>query len=215
MKKFFIFSILSILFIGCSDNEINNQENIEEVKIETKQASKSVENNIDSLFYNYVNSFEYRESNRLLSIFHSKFKTAITEEDFNTTNEMLQWIDLNLDKTNFTSLEEAQTEWQPISNLLEINFNNNQELFQLIRVSDIETSIYYFEKWSVKTTTEDDHCTKRLKDCEAKARNEFIFDVVMTMGGNDALGAYADAHYIFNLRIRNCANGFEECVANL
>jgi len=214
MKKFFIFSVISILFIGCSDSEINNHENVDEVKIETLQAARSVENNIDSLFYNYVNSFEYKESNRLLSIFQSKFKTSITEEDFHTTNEMLQWIGLNLNKTDFNTLEEAQIEWQPISNLLEINFNNNQELFQFIRVSDIETSVYYFEKWTAKTTTKEDDCTERLKDCEAKARNEFIFDVVMTMGGNDALGAYADAHYMFNLRISNCANGFERCVAN-
>lgn len=214
MKKIFIFSVLSIFFVGCIDSEINNPENVYEVKIEPKQASKSVENNIDSLFYNYVNSFEYRESNRLLSIFHSKFKTAITEEDFNTTNEMLQWIGLNLDETDFTSLDEVQTEWQPISNLLAINFNKNQELFEFIKVSDPEISTYYFEKWIINTTTGDDPCTKRLKACELKAMTELIHDVMSTIGGPNALNGYATAHFWYNYRMVRCADGFEECVAN-
>ena len=60
----------SILCIGCSDSELNNSENGDQIKIETQSlVSKSVENNIDSLFYNYVNSVEYKESNRLYIIF--------------------------------------------------------------------------------------------------------------------------------------------------
>lgn len=215
MKKFFIFSTLAILLIGCSDSEINNPENIDVVKIETQQASKSVEDNIDALFYNYINSFEYKESNRLLNIFQAKFKVSVSKDDFNTDTEMLQWIGLNLDKTYFSSLEEAQTEWQPISNLLEINYNNNQELFEFVRTSNLNVSIPYFEKWILRTTTEDDECTKQIKQCEMNALVAYVKIVVESGGGTESLDAIRSAHFMYNKSMTVCADNFEACVANL
>ena len=67
----------------------------------------------------------------MLTDFQTKFRVFVSQDDFNSEIEMLQWIGLNLDKTDFTSLSEAQLKWQPISNLLEINYNNNPILWSL------------------------------------------------------------------------------------
>ncbi|WCM40879.1 hypothetical protein MG290_07795 [Flavobacterium sp. CBA20B-1] len=215
MKKIFIFNILSILLLGCSDTGIGNQEDIHDVKFATQQTYKSMENDqIDSLFYNYINSFEYKESNRLLSIFQAKFKISVSKDDFNTETEMLQWIGLNLEKTDFNSIEDAEVEWQPISDLLELSFNNHQEVLNFIRGSQPEISIYYFEKWLTKTSTDEDPCTKQLKTCEANALANLIDDVIFTAGGPDALNAYRSAHFFFNKSLTVCADNFELCVAN-
>jgi len=117
-------------------------------------------------------------------------------------------------KLDFTSLSEAQLKWQPISNLLEINYNNNQELFEFIRNSNPEVSIYYFEKYIIKNTTEEDLCTKQLKQCEANALTALINEVAYSAGGPEALIVYRIAHFFFNKSIQTCANNFEACVAN-
>lgn len=214
MKKIIFLSILSILCIRCSDNELNNLENGNQIKIETQSlVSKSVENNIDSLFYNYVNSVEYKESNRLIHIFLNKIKVPVTADDFNTKAEMFEWIGLNLNKTDFVSLEEAQAECLPISNLIETTFINNQELFEFIGVSDPEIVTFYSEKWMLNTTTEDDHCTKQIKTCEANALAAFLHLVLSYRGSSESAAAYEDAQWAFGRSMTVCANNFEACVA--
>lgn len=190
----------SIHSIECSDSELNNSENSDQIKIETQSlVSKSVENNIDSLFYNYVNSVEYKESNRLIHIFLNKIKVPVTADDFNTKTEMFEWIGLNLDKTDFVSLEleEARAECLPISNLIETTFNNNQELLEFISVSDPETVTFYSEKWLLNTPTGDDHCTEQIKTCEANALASFLALVKFHRGGPDSLNAFDDAQWLF------------------
>lgn len=214
MKKIFIFSTITLLFIGCNESEFINQENVDELKIETRQVSKSTENRIDTLFYNYVNSFEYKESNRLLNIFQAKFKVPVSEDDFSTISEMLHWVGLNLDKTDFNSLEEATTEWQSISNLLAANFYNNQEFFEFVRTTEKSISMPYFEKWFLKNTTEDDECSKQIKTCEMNALVAYV-DAIMVYGGSTkSFEATRQAHWLYINHIRICANNFEECVAN-
>jgi len=205
-----------ILCIGCSNSELNNSENSDQIKIETQPlVSKSVENNIDSLFYNYVNSVEYKESNRLIHIFLNKIKVPVTADDFNTKTEMFEWIGLNLDKTDFASLEEARTECLPISNLIETTFNNNQELLEFISVSDPETVTFYAEKWMLNTPTGDDPCTVQIKACEANTLVAFLTLVISYRGSSESLDAYDDAQWAFNRSMIVCANNFEACVAGL
>lgn len=202
-----------MLYIGCnSDND--PLKNLDEIKTETKQVSKSVENNIDSLFYNYVNSFEYKESKRLLNIFHAKFRVPVSKDDFDTEIEMLQWIELNLHKTDFTSLDQAKAEWQPISNSLENSFNNNQELFQFISTSDHEISMYYFKKWVKQTTSGGDTCSEDLDACELKVLGEFVEQVSRSEGGNVSMKVFKSAFFFYGEGMKRCADNFEECVAN-
>lgn len=174
-----------------------------------------MEDNIDSLFYNYVNSVEYKESNRLINIFLNKIKVSVTADDFNTKTKMFEWIGLNLNKTDFVSLEEDRAECLPISNLIETTFNNNQELLEFISVSDPETVTFYSEKWLLNTPTGDDHCTVQIKTCEGNASASFLALVKFHRGGPDSLNAFDDAEWAFESSMKVCADNFEACVAGL
>ncbi len=137
MKKILLLCILS-LGLSCSNADSDTQINEKNSSTTNNQAkgAPSIEDDIDQLFYNFVNSYEYLESKKLVLNFNNKFNVSISESDFTNAEEMISWIENNIDKTSFSSLNEAKLEWNSIVSLTEQKIVNHPQLFEFIKITD-------------------------------------------------------------------------------
>ncbi|WCM40988.1 hypothetical protein MG290_08440 [Flavobacterium sp. CBA20B-1] len=216
MKKLFLLCIASIFVMSCDNDaeSINSDKQTEQVNSTQERTNVQISNEIDQLFYNYVNSAEFTEYQILVNQFVVNLKIDVTEFNFTTEQEFFSWIDSNIEQTEFGSVEVAKAQWNAMKNYTQIRLNNHSELFNFIKIKDSSILLPYFVKWlgNNNITTSDD-CDKQLTDCEDRAFGYYIEDLskalLMKEGGNVYVQV-ADLYY--ERRISRCAAKYRDCM---
>jgi len=216
MKKILLLCILS-LGLSCSNADSDTQINEKNSSTTNNQAkgAHSIEDDIDQLFYNFVNSYEYLESKKLVLNFNNKFNVSISESDFTNAEEMISWIENNIDKTSFSSLNEAKLEWNSIVSLTEQKIVNHPQLFEFIKITDAKITKKYFEKWIViSPITFNDDCDRERKDCEGRVLSNYLTDCLQagfyTGSARAMVMAYADLS--FDRGMAACGSSYRSCM---
>src|SRR5690606_9271809 len=119
MKKILLLCSIAFMFACSNETETNStQENVN-VENPTTTAAKPlpvIENATDQMFYDYVTSDIYLEIVNSLKEFQS-LGNLPNNIDFETSTQILTWIESHLDLTDFQSIEDARTRWQQIVEL--------------------------------------------------------------------------------------------------
>lgn len=207
--------ILSLSLFSCSgDNHINSNE----INTETsaKTASRPIiSDELDVFYYNYYNSDEYNVYNSSVNAFYSKLNNF---KSFNNENELLDWTLLNLDSTDFTSLQEVENSL----NLMKTNYFKLHTKFPEFERNFINLKIEVIsdkiDKWfpgqSYLQTT--GSCYSDLKDCRKKASNTYAektLALVKEGGFDNSTTSYkkSEINKEYSNAVDACIKTYEDC----
>ncbi|MUV05018.1 hypothetical protein GN157_14975 [Flavobacterium rakeshii] len=123
------FSILSLTLTAQTTEDNSSKKAVEESTYE-----KDFEQ-LKELHIAYENSEDRVKHLKLMDDFYDKIKELRKMRDAigNDVNATLEWIKNNLDKTQFTSYEEAKKEWDNIQTVGMTSFMKNQEYFNFMQ----------------------------------------------------------------------------------
>ena len=212
MKKIIVLLSFIGLFSCSDDNEIRN-ENVTENNVENSiRGNNNINDDIDRMFYEYVNSTEYHEFNMALKSFYQKLNVDKSDVEFDIERvEVMEWVELNLDVTEFTNLERANQEWQQVVNLKDVELKKFPQILDFIVKNTEQKVLPYITKWlnPNHNSTNDVDCDEQFDICNITADMRFISNI--RAFSNDPNGIEkADMIYMDNLWF--CARQFNSCI---
>lgn len=218
MKKIlFIFGV--IFFLSCSGNEENSIENIEP-KNSYGQASKpspQVENAVDAMFYEYVNSDIYIEIDGLISSFNKDLNKDGNKRTFETEEALFSWIKSNIHLTSFKSVQEANQRWTRIKERKGMELRKFNPIYQYIVSAPQKEVVQVLNKWLVPqfNTSIAGDCETSLLSCTLSANHSYMIAINFAMkleGGNSIKqSAIAIADKTFRVQIEACGHYYNNC----
>lgn len=148
MKKILLLCSVAFIFACSNENEATTtQENSTIENTTTSSKSKIlIENETDEMFYQYVNSDIYIEISQLKSKFYNDLNLDESMTTF-TPNEMFSWINTNLSRTNFKSVEQARNQWNHILSRKSVEIQQFKNIYEFITTSSVGEVVYYLDKW--------------------------------------------------------------------
>lgn len=198
--------------LGCSND--NSTPTEETISIEQNTiASKSIiaiENSTDKQFSNYVNSDIFIEVNSLIINFNKNLNYLIT---FETEDQLFTWIETNLSKTNFTSVEQAKNHWQHIVSRKSVEIEQFKEFYKFVANIPTEEAEFYVHKWfpnGLNYTTTDDDCDIKFDNCTRNATNAYVSrSLSMAYTGNTSLQVLSDS--MLEVDMERCRRDYRRC----
>jgi len=209
-------TILSAGLFSCSnDNETNEPENSTVENTTTTASRPIISDELDVFYYNYYNSDEYNVYSSSVNLFYSKLKTF---KPFNNENELLDWVSLNLDSTDFTSLQEVENSL----NLMDTNYFKLHTKFPEFESNFINLKIEVIsdkiDKWFpgqsyVQTTGS---CYSDLKDCRKQASDTYAEKALALVkeGGHDnstTSRKKSEINKEYSNAVDGCIKTYENC----
>ncbi|SEI04472.1 hypothetical protein SAMN02927937_02931 [Paenimyroides aquimaris] len=216
MKKLILCFSLIFAF-SCSNSDVQEDVNNNLTETNTLQArtTPAVDDEIDQIFFDFVNSEEYMLSKSLMNDFSTNFLTNVTPSDFNTKEEMLSWIGNNIGQTTFNSVSEAELKWNEIHSWTVVKIANHPEYYDYLKNASLSSKIIYFKKWIVQPiVNNNDDCERELNDCETSAMNYYIQDYMHAAfyDGSTRDSAISYADYWYQNRISACGRNYRSCM---
>ncbi|WP_277632444.1 hypothetical protein [Avrilella dinanensis] len=226
IKKFglgiFLVSALSFTLWSCSSDEnIKASENTEEtnqniMSVTSNSNNPSIENEIDQMFYEYVNSDIYIEVRGLLYDFNDDLNYDGNIEDINTESKLFDWIENNIRTTKFESVSDAQNKWEHLGQKLKVEISTFNLIYQYIvstPISEVEVVIH---KWLIPNSTFSDRdiCRERFKACNMEAAGKFAIASLNALNLTTGLADYKKQQAALNTFINNtqtCASNYKKC----
>lgn len=219
MKK--ILLLCSVAFIlSCSSESIEN-DTISSKESQSENSTKSVnsvnsetppiENDIDQMFFNYVNSSIYSETQNAIVDFNTDLNWLAVE--FDSSTEMLSWIGSNIDLTNFGSISNMQSKWSTIVNLKQQERDQFPQIFEFIENTDLNVSSLYLNKWltSVRGNVKVElliGCDQSYTNCKNSASAERNYGMDVLSGNSEGL-AYVQNKY--ENKMERCKAIYDNC----
>jgi len=178
-----------------------------------------VNDSIDEMFSVYVNSNEFVTAKNLSRLFNEKLNYTGDFELINSKSKCIEWLELNWEETNFTSLNQAvnlRTELFTAN----VNMYNN---FPLVYdfIAEANDSIVYekLSKWVFTDNTitnNNKKCTTDFKDCENKAKANLKTTIKTLkdsdMSNNEKESAADAATETANEQMETCGKTYKDCV---
>lgn len=205
----------SILFMFSCSNDNNSTAN--EISIKNFRVL-NIENEIDEMFYEYVNSQEFIDFNNASNDFYYKLNLIdeqIEEIDF---SDIISWIAINISSTRFVSIEEAENEWENLITLKGVELHKFPQVVDFVVSADNADVRFYFDKWifePTQTTTNNEECEEEFDICNKAADDNYFGQVTQILNESagkvrNSLMSQASQAYIRNLVF--CANNFNTCL---
>lgn len=211
MKKIIVLLSFVGLFSCSSDNEIRNEDNTETNITNSIKSNGNINDDIDRMFYEYVNSIEYREFNIALSSFYDKLNIDNREIDFEIKeNSIMDWVELNLHSTDFVSLDSASTEWRQVVDLKDAEFKKFPQVTDFIVKNSEQKVLPYITKWlnPYQSSTNNVDCGEQFDDCNLNADIRFIQNAYHA--NSPTLATQVNLTYLANLEY--CMFQFNKCI---
>lgn len=218
IKSLYIATAVLVITISCSDNNIENDLNIENESNNNFNKKTNIEiiDETDIIFYNYINSLEYNNAKNQRIKFFEKINNQNVEITDKT--ELFNWLNLNLETTNFHNLDEAHEMWNELENLTMKNLEINDQYFNLFLSADEELLKNKINKWfnEPKATNNNVDCEKHLKSCEDSVLKDYMMAIQVALvqpetgGGRSSYVAIANQNY--ERGNDNCASDFISCM---
>jgi len=214
MKKIIVLLSFIGLFSCSNDNEIRNEDTTETNITNSVKSNSNINDDIDRMFYEYVNSTEYREFNFALSSFYDKLNIDNREIDFEIKeNSIMDWVELNLHSTDFVSLDSASTEWQQVVNLKDVELKKFPQVTDFIVKNSEQKVLPYIAKWlnPYQSSTNNVDCEEQFDDCNTWADQQFFNNIFKNSHQlSPTMVSTINLEYTFHLEI--CMYKFNECL---
>ncbi|WLD23155.1 membrane lipoprotein lipid attachment site-containing protein [Flavobacterium dauae] len=223
MKKIIITLGLILTLSSCNqDNNLNevygDSQQIENENLKTVSKVNSIDNEIDQMFYEYINSREYINYENAIVTFYKKLNINYLNDSNFSNTEIITWISQNISTTSFTNLNSAKLEFNNLVNLKNIELSKFENVEKFFKYSDYQTVKFYYDKWLhfENTTSNDNPCVTDFEDCNDRADSRYLqdsFDAFRagadTSTKNTTL-AQARLQYRYNLGY--CQSVFDDCI---
>jgi len=196
-----------LLSLSCT-KEIESSNN-SELRIVNKYSESELKT-AKELFLNMINTYEYLDYKNSIDIFAEKMNgNAIF---FKSKEEYLFWINVNLSKTNFESVDEFEILLNDMITKNIVLENKNSMLYKYLNSADQQDFINIVRPslGAVPITTLSNSCTNGcISDCEdALAGNEWAYH-------NDyGTNSHAFALQYYWVRYKSICDSFSACIGS-
>lgn len=211
------------MFIYSCSND-NDNEYVESNEIENRTTSNTkqyppIENDIDRLFYEYVTSDIYQEVKQELNQFILDLNYK--DSDFNnidTEEKLFNWIDGNIQLTNFKTKLDAITRWNNIKRLKGIELSSFPEVYEYITINKGDKVVKMIDKWLTKNimVSPGQFCNDELKSCTMHAAGIYMDDIdyALSLEQEVRANAIASADLSYQWHINMCGLNYQSCIEN-
>jgi hypothetical protein len=234
---FFIFKLFLLLFFvnSCSNDEQIEANKIDKTVLSDVSDFQRTTSEIRSEYLVLLGEQEYKDFDNKVILFVSKFPESEERVNFQSKADLLDWINLNIGTTQFSSSAEAASEFDEITSLYTIFYNKNINFFTEIRELSIADRSHIY-MLGIDNSFDGDEYVERVgavsvgpcvwgcinsavecsNDVNAQYANSMNMGDIMMQNGNilGGLAAYAMAKVTQRLGQQNCATAFNNCVNN-
>lgn len=202
---------------SCSDENVIN--GIDENSSNTTNVSAKTVSDFDELFYQHINSSVYLELDSKINLYTAKMRFTENSENINTEEKMISWILANLDTTNFSSTEEAISEWKEIENISKIVFETNADFYKEVTHNKGRFSELLLHE-NMKYYTTNSTCKDNLNACNSSAVDQYsgamegAFEAYLDghISGESASKAMDNARIIYSINLDLCRMEYDSCI---
>ncbi len=214
MKKIILLSIITLMY-SCSDE--NNNVSIENQKLENvaTRPLPPIETETDAMFYSYVTSDIYIEVKQLMMDFNEALNFDGFDEEIDTDEELFDWINNNIDQTNFTSISEAHNRWELIKNRNAEKVSQFNDIYDFILDAPFDEATLMIHKWLVEPVTSGsggDNCDGKFDNCTRRATEGYILrsHSMEEYGSTEEKQRHSDI--MFERDNEKCRNEYKKCL---
>jgi|SRR5690606_29586181 len=217
MKKILLLCSIAFMFACSNETETNStQENVN-VENPTTTAAKPlpvIENATDQMFYDYVTSDIYLEIVNSLKEFQS-LGNLPNNIDFETSTQILTWIESHLDLTDFQSIEDARTRWQQIVELQQTERSQFSNIYEFIVSEDEAVVVGALDKWVTQTLTDppkvvpSTNCDKNFDNCTNSANIAYYYMSLSQSNNADGMTAAKNKQMT---ELDKCSDAYIACI---
>jgi len=214
MKKNVLLLVVAAImtFVACSDSSISGNQNL--VRKEST--------NLELFYLSMIESESYIISRETLLNFVANLNFEGDVSDINTEAKMFSWISTNLSKTGFSSLSEAQYEWNNVVEAGSNSFQNNISFYEAIngKPQDFRDLVIQYDPILFEPMSGCDQvCKDNFTLCAGNAATGYAdsVDATFTAYENQEISAqtaYLDIQFaeaVFIIASQLCAGYFVEC----
>lgn len=208
-------TILSLGLYACSnDNETNTTEssNVENTTTTASRPLPPVEDATDQMFYDYITSDLYILKQEKISAFNIRLGSG-TDLFFPTRESLLSWIGSHIDLTDFQSVEDAETSWIEVEDLVAQERIEYAEVYGFIENSSIESVVHYLGKWIGGNYTTYASCYEQYRNCTNAAGSAFkeTANDIKNSANSDKNNHYACAQRELKIATDACNAALDKC----
>ncbi|WCM40878.1 hypothetical protein MG290_07790 [Flavobacterium sp. CBA20B-1] len=187
MKK--ILMLCTIAFtVACSSdsaesvNELTqtNEVTTNQTMSVTSEDEPTIDDDIDQMFYDYVNSQEFFNAENAHISFFSKLNYTGNYNNIKKVSTLILWVENNLATTNFVTVSEAEAELTSLISLEKIKEDKFSALFNFIKTAPLKDVIFRFNKWIYPNnlvTTNNQKCHDILKNCMDSVSAQYQLEI--------------------------------------
>lgn len=217
MKNLFLSLSVLLIFACNNESDLNTPLNQTENNKDLKSRSYPIENEIDQMFYDYVNSSQFINYDLASKAFFNKLNINNSNRaSFISSENIIDWISLNLSSTNFSSISSAQSEWDNIVNL------KFEELQQFINITEFvisspnSLSLTYYKKWVFGPyNTTNSPCQEEYNQCNNDADMHHMMNISYYMNsttGKDTAEILTAVNKRYMADLHYCNHRLDQCL---
>lgn len=210
MKKIVLF-LSAILVVSCSNQDENEVLNSSNMNAAAREQKIVITNEIDQMFFDYVNSESYMKMTQLSNSYLNKLKVNPSGLNFESETQMFSWLETNIHLTSFENLTEAKVKWQEFKHVVEIDVVSNKRVRDYIKSAPLNDVVFYIGKWQFSIVSSENECDKTFSQCVATATANYIAANVTSAMSGYYFG-YALAQMTFTTDTNWCMHDFINCV---
>lgn len=188
MKKILMLCIIAFVVACSSDSADPLNETTQTNEVSTKQVMSvtsenepTIDDEIDQMFFDYVNSQEFFNAENAHNTFFSKLNYTGDYEEIRKPGKLLLWLENNITITNFANISEATGELNNLIHLETIKEDTFNTLFTFIKTAPIEQVVSRFNKWiyinNLETTFDTKDCNKDFKNCQDGVSTQYQLEI--------------------------------------
>jgi len=176
----FVVACSSDLSESVNESTQTNEASTNQVMSVTSEDQPTIDDNIDQLFYDYVNSQEFFNAENAHNAFFSKLNYSGDYEEIRKPGKLLLWLENNITITDFANISEATGELNNLINLETIKEDTFSTLFTFIKTAPIDQVVSRFSKWIYNNnlvTTNNKKCNDTFKNCMDGVSTQYQLEI--------------------------------------
>ncbi len=218
MKKIVLLCSVVFAFACSNENEtLRNGNSVIENSTFTERPLPPIENEIDEMFYQYVTSDIFLEVQELMTAFNNDLNFEGSTDQIDTSAKLFLWITNNLERTNFSSIEDAENRWDHLAVRRGIEMELFPEVYQFFIDSSTEEFTEVISKWLPnQTIPTGSGCEDNFKSCNDKASADYKANMewALTNEGSEKQKEINCADDKHTEDTKACKRAFDACNGN-
>ncbi|SEH99211.1 hypothetical protein SAMN02927937_02589 [Paenimyroides aquimaris] len=220
--------LCSIAFLAACTNEpsegvgvFNNSNEVStnQLKSVNSDYQPTIDDSIDQLFYDYVNSNLFINTTIAQNELNAKLRFNGDYDDIDTYYKLTTWVASNLDSTEFSDYDEAILEINTVLNLVGQKYEEFPEVFSYIEDAPISQVKVRVEKWLFpeNTTTTTGPCEYTFGTCKDGVSDKYVTTLKELKDSEDGIEKYNGANNAeneYNKGMNKCKDDYKKSLLN-